>query len=483
MSRTLHYPISLLMPLQGPTDFPVDVYAETGDDNDRKRWTRFRRDPPAPPDQFLLRSLNTLLFAYHTINADHIHGLLYGTRGRYRRGYRVNPNSTKSRRLRKISRGIADIAGILRDCCWARMRVVSPVVGEEGKPGASTEAPCRVATWLDMAAPTAVLPPGSPPALLTPLGVVAAASPSLRGFPPAAGTVAAWPLDDPSMASFEDPSVTSLGDLSKKTLPSLANETSLGLPITLLDDVSKTSFDVSETSRDRSMKASLDNLAMASPYLSMASTDVSKTTSLGRLTTPLRISMTSLDGLSMASFSVSMTWLDDVSSTPLALLSKRTSYGVSNTSPDDEISVTSLEISKQPSLDWTSDDVTTAAPDSAVWFSLSKSFAGTGLCLAGSIVSKASWNCVVRYYVGGSSVACPAEGADGTWILAKAVVLVFSSAGQDKASLMPCFESLCGVGLSVAQLSAVVPTQYDVSLRTVRRSDAVCTVALHFARL
>lgn len=472
------------MPLQVSTGFPVDVYVETDDHNDRKRWTRFRRDSPAPPDQFLLRSLNILLYAYHTINADHIHGLLYGTKGRYRRGYRVNPNSSKSRRLRKISRGVADIAGILKDC-WTRVQVVSPVVRGERKPGAETEAPCHVATWLDMAAPPAVLPPSSPPALPTPLGVIAAALPSLRGFPQAAATVAAWSLDDPSMASCEGLSATSLGgDVSKKTLPGLANQPSLGLPITLLDDVSKTSFDVSETLRDRfSMKASLDNLAMASPYLLMASTDLPETASLGRSTTSLGIPMTSLDDLSMASFGFSMTWLDGVSSTPLALLSEGVSYGVSNTSPDD-ISVTSLEISKQPSLDWTSDEITTAAPDSAAWFGLSKSFAETDVCQAGSIVPNASWNCVVRYRVGGSSVACPAEGADGTWTLAKAVVL-FSSAGQDKASLMSRFEA-CGVAFIVAQLSLInsVPTVLSMIFyyTAVRRSDTVRTVALHFAR-
>ncbi|CAM9123843.1 unnamed protein product, partial [Laminaria digitata] len=91
------------------TGLVVGFHEEPQDEDGGFRWMKFEREFPAPLDQFLGRAFNVLLYVCNVIKAEHIRILLYGSRHRRRRYRRVNPNSRRNRRARRVSRLTADV--------------------------------------------------------------------------------------------------------------------------------------------------------------------------------------------------------------------------------------------------------------------------------------------------------------------------------------------------------------------------------------
>ena len=181
------------MPPQVLPGFSLDVDVEQ-DHSERGRWTRFAWEPPIPPDQFMIRFLNVLLYVFHIIRSNHFHAFLFGRRHRRRRYY-INPNSTRGRRYRRISRAKADMSRSLRSF-WAQVQAVPSSPAAKRKALRATDRPIPARASLQAAAPTARLPLVSPPVLSTPLEVegLAAASPSLSLVCQVVATVSPCPL-------------------------------------------------------------------------------------------------------------------------------------------------------------------------------------------------------------------------------------------------------------------------------------------------
>ena len=109
-------------PVDAALQMSVEIQTKTGvreDDNDNnKRWTKFSWEPPPPPDQFMKRFWNTLVYVSNVLTADNIRVFLYGRRYLRRRYRLIYSNTWRTHRDRRVLRATASITRTLRGC-WA----------------------------------------------------------------------------------------------------------------------------------------------------------------------------------------------------------------------------------------------------------------------------------------------------------------------------------------------------------------------------